>query len=495
MRLISNRLGLVALATIVNFAPGCISKGNTYVGEKDDRVKEVPKKDQDAGAKPTPSDSEPDGADNPEPTTQPTTGPSGTPKPTPSEPAKPENTSPETTPTDNPEPTTTPTEPAAPDPTDTTSPSDTGTEPTPEVPAKDLVACKSGLKPGRGTPVQLTTASGTKRGLRTAVSPDGVLLAWQAVGANKVEAAYQAFDNDLKEVYTLKKIPEVTDVGAAGVAVAWDEDGEQWGLALHRINTARLSLIDGTGKASELVDTELPASASPLFLAARAGIFHVSALTGSAGCPGAAYFDSRLFDPLTSMSSTLNGPMCQVSELGAFDAGSSGFGVFTQPTPKMFSVAFLNPDNPMAQPSGVTMTDIDVSQGLAVGATFDSEHEVDKIVVAAQVTGGIKYGRFSPGDGMAVGSLPDVVATGTPRAIAVTDDAVGVALEDNANVRFFARDMKGLSFLSTGVVAAQKGLTEPTVITLDGQFTVVYLAEDEGGETQIFASKILCEPE
>jgi hypothetical protein len=44
-------------------------------------------------------------------------------------------------------------------------------------------------------------------------------------------------------------------------------------------------------------------------------------------------------------------------------------------------------------------------------------------------------------------------------------------------------------------VAAQKGLVEPTLIIVDGKFTVVYLAEDDDGIPQIFASKILCEPE
>jgi hypothetical protein len=92
----------------------------------------------------------------------------------------------------------------------------------------------------------------------------------------------------------------------------------------------------------------------------------------------------------------------------------------------------------------------------------------------------------------------DVNVTGTLQALAVTDDAAGVLVENMSTLSLFARgigEQEGQDYHPVGTIAAEKGLKESTLVTHDNQFVTFFLASDGKGKAQVFASEVLCESE
>jgi hypothetical protein len=357
-------------------------------------------------------------------------------------------------------------------------------------PSADLVACAPGATPGKAAAVQLTDSTDNKKGLRVTAGAGGYLLAWQAVGATKTEVAYQSFDSALKARFDEKKLPEVSDA-VSGVGLAFSANKDAFVLAHDQGNEAFITWIaPASGDLVQApVATELVTQGRPLFVAAAdTGVVFVSSMGSGAGCPGTAFFRGRLVNENTegSIDFPLSGG-CVLEMFGVVVDPAAGFGIVLQPLRTQGALHFASPEGTAAPAPPILDKAMDVTQGAVVG--WDGS----KLVMASvRPAGGVSYGRFKS-DGTLAGSAANVSAPGKPVSLAVGADSVGVLVESASTVQFFARAVSdGTSVHPPGVVAAQKGLQSPSLVRSGGDFIVFFLAEDNSGDPQAFATTVQC---
>lgn len=356
-------------------------------------------------------------------------------------------------------------------------------EPEPEAPV-ELGACEQGQLPGKGEPVQLTDVVGSKSGLRVSAGEDGFLVLWKATG---IEAAlgYQGFDASLESAYDATTLLN-SDGTTSAPAVSYDIGGDVHVVAFDRDSMVRLRSISAGGVPAESsLETDLPTSGNPLFLSIESGTAFVSTMNGG-GCGTTPRFEGRMVDLETEDAVPPNVGPCVYSTIATFAVPETGFGWIAHSGPTNAGLSLLDFDG--EQQSNAVFPDVNITQGVV--AAFDRT----RVVLVVPAGSDIDYVRFSPG-GTHNGTAT-IYATGTPVSAAVSEDAVGVAVQDGSTVHFFAQKTgSGASVHPPGEVAAVRDLAEPVVATLDGEFYLFFLAPDEYGDPQVFASRIQCEQE
>lgn len=359
-------------------------------------------------------------------------------------------------------------------------------EPEPEAPV-ELGACEQGQLPGKGEPVQLTDVVGSKSGLQVSAGDDGFLVLWKSEGV-MTATAYQGFDAALESAYDAATLPNAMG-GTSRPAVAYDPGRGEHFVAYDRDSTVRLRSVLADGAPAETaIETDLVTGGNPLFLSIESGTAFVSTMGGNTGCPGTGWFDGRMVDLDTGDAvPPMVGP-CVYSTIATFAVPEAGFGWIAHSGATVAGLTLLDfAGEPLAP--GAVFADIDITQGVV--AVYDGT----RVVLVVRDGSDIGYARFNP-DGLQVGDTATLYATGTPVSAAVSEDAVGVAVQDGSTVHFFAQKTgSGASVHPPGEVAAVRDLAEPVVATLDGEFYLFFLAPDEYGDPQVFASRIQCEQE
>lgn len=358
-------------------------------------------------------------------------------------------------------------------------------EPEPEEPA-ELGACEQGQLPGKGEPVQLTDVVGSKSGLQVSVGQDAFLVVWGAEGIAS-EVGYQGFDSALESTFDATTLPN-SDGITSRPALAFAFDRDEHVVAYDHGTTVRVRSILADGSPAEMaaLETDLVAIGSPLALSIESGTAFVSTMSSGGGCPGTGAFGGWMVDLDTGDAALADVGPCVNSSIATFAVPGSGFGWIADAGQATLQLLKLDGTR---QGSGVVLYDIDITQGVV--AVYDGT----RVVLVVRDGSDVGYARFNP-NGTQAGDAATIYATGTPVSAAVSEDAVGVAVQDGSTVHFFAQAAgSGASVHPPGEVAAVRDLAEPVLATLDGAFYLFFLAPDAYGDPQVFASPIQCEQE